>query len=62
MDLAQSQLHTPTDREVPRNWMPTSKDMVTNELKNLSEFSRPWDSVSHSFRSSVWPITNLASL
>jgi hypothetical protein len=38
MDLAQSQLHIPTDHEDPRNWMPSSRDLVINELKNLSEF------------------------
>jgi len=37
MDLAHAQFHTPTDREVLKNWMLLLGNMVINEMLMLSE-------------------------
>jgi len=37
MDLAHAQCHTPTDREVLKNWWISLRNTVINEMLMLSE-------------------------
>jgi len=62
MGLAHAQFHTPTDREVLKNWKLSLRNTVINEMLMLSEIVLLSLYNSFLMHSSFWPVTNMAAL